>query len=43
MRANDLDSRRSVGDAVELFCNVATTDAAQEGLRAFQEKRPPRW
>jgi enoyl-CoA hydratase len=43
MRANDLDFRRSVGDAVELFCNVATTDAAQEGLRAFQEKRPPRW
>src|SRR6516164_7386309 len=43
MRANDLDSRRSVGDAVELFCNVSTTDAAQEGLRAFQEKRPPRW
>jgi enoyl-CoA hydratase len=43
MRANDLDSRRSVGDAVELFCNVATTDDAQEGLRAFQEKRAPRW
>jgi enoyl-CoA hydratase len=43
MRANDLDFRRSVGDAVELFCNVATTDAAQEGLRAFQEKRAPRW
>ena len=43
MRANDLDSRRNIGDAVDLFCNVATTDAAQEGLRAFQEKRPPRW
>jgi enoyl-CoA hydratase len=43
MRANDLDSRRTIGNAVELFCNVATTDAAQEGLRAFQEKRPPRW
>jgi enoyl-CoA hydratase/carnithine racemase len=39
MRANDLDSRRSVGDAVELFCNVATTDAAQEGVRTFLEKR----
>jgi len=39
MRANDLDFRRSVGDAVELFCNVAMTDAAQEGLRTFLEKR----
>src|SRR5215472_4552518 len=35
MRANDLDYRRGVGYAVELFCNVATTDDAQEGLRAF--------
>jgi enoyl-CoA hydratase/carnithine racemase len=43
MRANDLDSRRSIGDAVELFCNVATTADAQEGLRAFLEKRAPRW
>jgi enoyl-CoA hydratase len=43
MRANDLDFRRSIGDAVELFCNVATTEAAQEGLCAFQEKRAPRW
>jgi enoyl-CoA hydratase/carnithine racemase len=39
MRANDLDFRRSVGDAVELFCNIATTDDAQEGLRTFLEKR----
>jgi enoyl-CoA hydratase/carnithine racemase len=41
MRANDHDFRRSVGDAVELFCNVATTDEAQEGLRRFLEKREP--
>lgn len=41
MRANDLDFRRSVGDAVELFCNAATTDEAQEGLRRFLEKRGP--
>jgi enoyl-CoA hydratase len=39
MRANDREFRRSVGDAVELFCNVATTDEAQEGLRRFLEKR----
>jgi enoyl-CoA hydratase len=43
MRANDLDYRRCVGNAVEHFCNVATTDDAQEGLRAFIEKRPPSW
>jgi len=43
MRQNDLDYRRSVAAAVEDFCNVATTEAAQEGLAAFVEKRPPRW
>ena len=43
MRANDLDYRRGVAYAAELFCNVAATDEAQEGLRAFAEKRPPRW
>lgn len=43
MRQNDLDYRRSIAAAVEDFCNVATTDAAQEGLRAFVEKRKPRW
>src|SRR6266545_3828121 len=43
MRANDLDYRRSVGNAVEVFCNAVATDAAQEGLRAFVEKRAPSW
>ena len=43
MRANDLDYRRGVGYAAELFCNVAATEDAQEGLRAFSEKRPPKW
>jgi len=43
MRANDLDYRRGVGYAAELFCNVAASDEAQEGLRAFAEKRSPRW
>jgi enoyl-CoA hydratase/carnithine racemase len=40
MRANDY--RRRIADAVDNFCNVVATDAAQEGLRAFVEKRPPR-
>lgn len=43
MRQNDLDYRRSIANAVEDFCNVAVTDDAQEGLRAFVEKRKPRW
>jgi len=43
MRQNDLDYRRSVANAVEDFWNVAVTAAAQEGIRAFLEKRPPNW
>lgn len=43
MRQIDLDYRRSIATAVEDFCNVVTTDEAQEGLRAFVEKRPPKW
>ncbi|MES1148384.1 MAG: enoyl-CoA hydratase-related protein, partial [Bradyrhizobium guangdongense] len=43
MRQIDLDYRRSIASAVEDFCNVVTTDEAQEGLRAFVEKRPPKW
>lgn len=43
MRANDLDYRRGVGYAAELFCNVVATDDAQEGLKAFAEKRTPKW
>jgi enoyl-CoA hydratase len=39
MRQIDLDYRRSIANAVEDFCNVVSTDAAQEGLRAFAEKR----
>lgn len=42
-RQNDLDYRRAIADAVEDFCAIAATPAAQEGLRAFLEKRRPRW
>ena len=41
MRQND--DRRRIADAVEDFCDVVTTDAAQEGIRAFLEKRAPNW
>jgi enoyl-CoA hydratase len=43
LRVNDLDYRRGIADAVENFCNVAATADAQEGVRAFVEKRPPNW
>ena len=43
MRQIDLDYRRSIANAVEDFCNVVVTDAAQEGIRAFVEKRQPKW
>lgn len=41
MRQNDY--RRDIAAAVEDFCNAATSKAAQEGIRAFVEKRAPNW
>ncbi len=43
MRQNDLDYRRGISVAVEDFCGVVTSEATQEGLRAFVEKRDPSW
>jgi enoyl-CoA hydratase len=43
MRQIDLDYRRSIANAVEDLCNVAVTNAAQEGLKAFVERRKPNW
>ena len=43
LRTNDLDYRRGVANAVEDFCNAAITPDAQEGLKAFVEKRHPEW
>lgn len=40
MRQIDLDYRRSIASAGDNFCDVATSEEAQEGLRAFVEKRP---
>jgi enoyl-CoA hydratase/carnithine racemase len=39
LRAND--ERRRIAEAVENFCAVAATADAQEGVRAFIEKRSP--
>ena len=43
LRTNDLDYRRGVANAVEDFCNAPVTPDAQEGLKAFVEKRQPVW
>ena len=43
MRANDFEYRRAIENTVETICNIIATDDAQEGLDAFNEKRPPRW
>mgnify|MGYP003388808087 FL=1 len=42
-RANDTDYRRSIENTVGSICNIISTDDAQEGLNAFNEKRPPNW
>jgi enoyl-CoA hydratase/carnithine racemase len=39
MRQNDLDYRRSIANTVEDFCNVAMTDAAQDKLQSFVNRR----
>jgi enoyl-CoA hydratase/carnithine racemase len=43
MRQNDFEYRRAIETVVETICNIIETDDAQEGLDAFNEKRPPRW
>jgi enoyl-CoA hydratase/carnithine racemase len=42
-RANDTDYRRSIENTVEAICNIISTEDAQEGLNAFNEKRLPNW
>jgi enoyl-CoA hydratase/carnithine racemase len=41
LQANDY--RRGIADAAKNFCDAAATPDAQEGVRAFMEKRSPNW
>ena len=43
MRANDLDYRRSMESVVETMCSLKDTQDSKEALRAFVEKRAPRY
>jgi enoyl-CoA hydratase/carnithine racemase len=42
MRQIDRDYRGAIADAVEDFCRIIATDAAQERIRAFAEKNQPK-
>jgi|SRR5690242_17429925 enoyl-CoA hydratase len=42
MRQIDRDHRRNIADAVEDFCAILATDAAQARIRAFAEKSRPK-
>lgn len=43
MRANDLDYRRAMEGVVETMCSLKDTEDSKEALRAFVEKRAPRY
>jgi enoyl-CoA hydratase/carnithine racemase len=43
VRMNDRGYRDDILAAVDEFCDVAVSDSAQEGLRAFLEKRQANW
>jgi len=43
MRANDLDYRRAMESVVETMCSLKDTEDSREALRAFAEKRKPRY
>jgi enoyl-CoA hydratase/carnithine racemase len=43
MQANDQSYRAGVAQAVETFTAVAISEDGREGVRAFVEKRRPRW
>ena len=43
MRSSEFEYRRAIENTVETICNISSTGDSQEGLNAFNEKRPPNW
>jgi enoyl-CoA hydratase/carnithine racemase len=43
MRVNDYDYRRGIEDTADTVSLIMSTEDAQEGMRAFAEKRKPKW
>jgi enoyl-CoA hydratase/carnithine racemase len=43
VRATDNGYRQGAADAADLIGTVFGTDDCQEGLAAFEQKRPPAW
>ncbi len=42
-RAHEQDFREQVRAVVDVFCEIASTKDAQEGLLAFSQRRAPQW
>jgi enoyl-CoA hydratase/carnithine racemase len=43
MEVNDRGYREKLATVIDAFVRLSDTEDAQEGLRAFAEKRPPQW
>lgn len=42
-RSLDVEFRKAIADAGDVLCVLFNSDDSREGLRAFAEKRSPKW